>query len=66
VTSADDVIYRDFTPGMRLTIDGASRRYKIPYSTAQKALRRLWHGEMILRRKEGRVYVYEGKQERLM
>lgn len=60
-----DRIYTDLTPGMRITIADAVMRYCVPYKSAQKALRRLWRGEVVRRVREGRRYVYEGMQGRL-
>ena len=62
----EDQIIQDLTPGMKLTIAGATTRYQSKYSTMQKALRRLWKHEFIGREKVGRVLQYEGKQERLV
>lgn len=62
----EDQIIQDLTPGMRLTIAGATSRYQTSYSSAQKALRKLWKHEFLNREKRGRVLEYEGKQERLV
>lgn len=65
----EDAIIQDLTPGMQITAKGAATRYMVAYSTAQKALRRLWRNEFISRGKNSlnkREYVYEGKQERLL
>lgn len=61
-----DQIIQDMTPGMKLTIDGAARRYCVAYSTAQKALRVLWRHEFLSRCKIGKHLEYEGVQERLL
>jgi len=62
----EDRIIQDLTPGMRLTIQGAAKRYQVAYSTAQKALRKLWKHEFVDREKRKRELMYEGKQERLV
>ena len=62
----EDQIIQDLTPGMKLTIRGATSRYQTSYSSAQKALRNLWKHEFLLRRKTERVLEYEGVQERLV
>lgn len=67
--AVEDAIIADLTPGMQITAKGASKRYGVAYSTAQKALRRLWRSEFISRGKNSRnkrEYVYEGRQERLL
>lgn len=64
--AATDKIVHDLTPGMKITIRGAMSRYKMTYSTAQKALRELWMQSFLSREKVGRVLEYEGKQERLV
>lgn len=64
--AVEDQIMQDLTPGMRITIAGAMTRYKCSYSTAQKALRRLWRQEVVIRLKREPKLEYEGKQERLI
>jgi ribosomal protein S25 len=64
--AATDQIFQDLTPGMKLTISGAMSRYRMSYSTAQKAMRHLWIEGFLKRQKVGRVLEYEGKQERLV
>ena len=63
----EDRIFSDLAPGMKLTIAGAAARYQVHYSTAQKALRKLWRQKFLKRhmRIGGRLE-YEGKQERLV
>lgn len=62
----EDQITQDLTPGMKLTIAGAAKRYQVSYSTAQKGLRKLWRAEWLTRTKTGKKLEYEGKQERLI
>jgi len=62
----EDQIIQDLTPGMKLTIAGAKSRYQTSYSSAQKALRKLWRHKFLKRDKSGRVLEYEGVQERLV
>jgi DNA-binding GntR family transcriptional regulator len=62
----EDQIVQDLTPGMKLTIVGATSRYQVSYSSAQKALRRLWMNKFLKREKRGKVLEYEGVQERLV
>ena len=61
-----DQITQDLTPGMKLTISGAAKRYNVSYSTAQKGLRVLWRHEFVQRIKLGKRLEYEGVQERLV
>jgi len=60
------MIIQDLTPGMKLTIQGATTRYQTSYSSAQKALRKLWQHEFLKRKKIERILEYEGVQERLI
>lgn len=64
----DELIMKDLTPGMTITIRGAVGRYHVSYGTAQKALRRLWRANFLKRIKvKGRKQLmYEGVQERLL
>jgi DNA-binding GntR family transcriptional regulator len=62
----EDQITQDLTPGMRLTILGAAKRYQVSYSTAQKGLRKLWRAQWLTRRKVDKILEYEGRQERLV
>jgi predicted transcriptional regulator len=62
----EDVIVQDLTPGMKLTIQGAAKRYGKPYSTVQKGLRKLWIHGFLSREKIGNHLEYEGVQERLV
>ena len=62
----EDQIIQDLTPGMKLTIKGATSRYQTSYSSAQKALRKLWKHEFVSREKVDNHLLYEGKQERLV
>lgn len=62
----EDQIVQDLTPGMKLTIQGAEKRYQTSYSSAQKALRKLWRNEFLTRNKSGKRLEYEGVQERLV
>ncbi len=62
----EDQIIQDLTPGMKLTIRGAKSRYRTSYSSAQKALRKLWLHQFLNRQKIGRELEYEGVQERLV
>jgi len=61
-----DQITQDLTPGMKLTISGAAKRYQVSYSTAQRGLRELWRYKFVSRNKVGRMLEYEGVQERLV
>ena len=62
----EDQIVQDLTPGMKLTIQGATKRYQTSYSSAQKALRKLWKHEFVSREKVGNHLQYEGVQELLL
>jgi len=62
----EDQIIQDLTPGMKLTIRGATTRYRTSYSSAQKALRKLWKHEFVSREKVDNHLQYEGVQERLV
>lgn len=65
--ATEDQIVQDMTPGMKLTILGACDRYNLKYSTAQKALRKLWRHEFLGRQMlHGGRLEYEGKQNRLL
>ena len=62
----EDQIVQDLTPGMKLTIRGATSRYQTSYSSAQKALRKLWTHKFLVREKVDNHLQYEGVQERLV
>lgn len=62
----EDQIIQDLTPGMKLTIAGAKSRYQTSYSSAQKALRKLWLHQFLTRQKTGKTLEYEGVQDRLV